>query len=125
MQAVLILQDGSIYRGQGFGAEGKAFGELVSYSCMMGYQEVMTDPAHYGKLVVLTYPMAVSYTHLNAVDYRALRAKAIYDEDVNLPMRKSHESPVVDKLYNEYFEKAGSHRAHEILHTHYVKRDKI
>ncbi len=56
-------------------------------------------------------------------DLRTERAKAIYDEDVSLPIRKSHESPVIKKMYDEYFEKPGSHKAHEILHTHYTARE--
>ena len=56
-------------------------------------------------------------------DLRTERAKAIYDEDVSLPIRKSHESPVIKKMYDEYFEKPGSHKAHKILHTHYVVRE--
>jgi len=53
-----------------------------------------------------------------------LRAKAIYDEDAAKPVRKSHESLAVQKLYDEYFEKPNSHKAHEILHTHYTARPK-
>ena len=56
-------------------------------------------------------------------DLRTERAKAIYEEDASLPIRKSHENPVVKKMYDEYFEKPGSHKAHEILHTHYVARE--
>ncbi len=56
-------------------------------------------------------------------DLRAERAKAIYEEDANLPIRKSHENPIIKKLYEEYFEAPGSHKAHKILHTHYTKRD--
>ncbi len=58
-----------------------------------------------------------------AVDVKAVRAKALYNEDKSLPIRKSHENPVIKKLYDEYFEKPGSHKAHELLHTHYKKRD--
>ena len=61
----------------------------------------------------------------NFVDLKALRAAALYKDDENLPLRKSHENPVVKTLYSEYFEKPGSHKAHEILHTHYVARKKI
>jgi NADP-reducing hydrogenase subunit HndD len=57
------------------------------------------------------------------IDLRKERAKAIYEEDRSLPVRKSHENPRVQKLYEEYFEHPGSHRAHELLHTHYQKRD--
>ena len=60
----------------------------------------------------------------NFTDLKALRAKALYDEDKNLPLRKSHESPVVKKLYEEYLGEPGSHKAHELLHTTYVARKK-
>ena len=58
------------------------------------------------------------------VDIKALRAKALYSYDEAYALRKSHESPVVKALYDEYFEKPGSHKAHEILHTSYVDRSK-
>jgi len=57
------------------------------------------------------------------IDLRAERAKAIYDEDKSLPLRKSQDNPFVKKLYEEYFEKPGSHKAHELLHTHYTPRE--
>jgi NADP-reducing hydrogenase subunit HndD len=57
------------------------------------------------------------------IDLRRERAKAIYDEDRSLPVRKSHENPRMMALYEEYFEKPGSHKAHEYLHTHYTKRE--
>ena len=57
------------------------------------------------------------------IDLRKERAKAIYEEDRSLPIRKSHENPRVKKLYDEFFEKPGSHKAHELLHTHYHKRE--
>ena len=58
-------------------------------------------------------------------DVRKLRAKAIYEEDKALPIRKSHENPFIKELYKEYLEKPGSHKSHELLHTHYNKRDII
>ena len=60
----------------------------------------------------------------NFTDLRAIRAKALYEEDKNLPLRKSHESPVIKLVYDDYFGEPGSHKAHEILHTHYVERKK-
>jgi len=60
----------------------------------------------------------------NFCDLRELRAAALYREDKDLPLRKSHESPVMKELYDNYFGKPGSHKAHEILHTKYVKREK-
>lgn len=58
----------------------------------------------------------------NSVDIKALRAKVLYEEDLNLPYRKSHENPVIKELYDTYLEKPGSHKAHDILHTKYVAR---
>ena len=59
----------------------------------------------------------------NFTDIRAERAKALYDQDAAMPIRKSHENPSVQKLYAEYLGKPGSHKAHELLHTTYVKRE--
>ena len=61
----------------------------------------------------------------NFTDLKAERAKALYDEDKNLPLRKSHESPLIKKVYAEYLGEPGSHKAHELLHTHYVPRKRF
>lgn len=58
------------------------------------------------------------------VDVRKLRADGLYSIDEKSQIRKSHENPVVRKLYEEYLEKPGSYRAHKLLHTHYTKKDK-
>lgn len=58
----------------------------------------------------------------NVIDLRAERAKAIYAEDERLPIRKSHKNPVMDTLYEEFFGKPGSEKAHLYLHTHYQAR---
>ena len=58
------------------------------------------------------------------VDVKGLRAKALYTEDAGKAVRKSHELPAVQKLYDEYFGKPNSHKAHELLHTHYTARPK-
>lgn len=58
----------------------------------------------------------------NNVDLKTLRASVLYTADKNLDVRKSHENSAVKKLYDEYFGEPGSHKAHEILHTKYVKR---
>ena len=59
----------------------------------------------------------------NFVDIREVRAKTIYELDASMPLRKSHDNPSIQKLYQEYLGKPGSHKAHEILHTSYVARD--
>ena len=58
----------------------------------------------------------------NNVDLRALRASVLYTADSKMDLRKSHENSAVKKLYDEYFGEPNSHKAHEILHTTYVKR---
>ena len=57
------------------------------------------------------------------VDIKKERAKALYSEDEKATIRKSHENPDVQLLYKDYFGEPGSHKAHELLHTHYTKRD--
>ena len=66
----------------------------------------------------------VSPTVREDVDVKGLRAKALYDEDAALSIRKSHELPAITKLYDEYFGKPNSHKAHELLHTTYTARKK-
>ncbi|MBQ9895193.1 MAG: iron hydrogenase small subunit [Ruminococcus sp.] len=58
----------------------------------------------------------------NFVDIRAERAKVLYDIDKAMPLRQSHENPAIKQVYEEFFGKPGSHKAHEVLHTSYVKR---
>ena len=58
------------------------------------------------------------------VDVRKLRADALYSIDEKSVIRKSHENPIVKKIYEEYLETPGSYRAHKLLHTHYVERQK-
>lgn len=60
----------------------------------------------------------------NFVDLRARRAAALYEADKDMPLRKSHESEAVKRLYAEFLGEPGSHKAHEVLHTSYVARPK-
>ncbi len=55
-------------------------------------------------------------------DLRTVRAAVLYNDDATSDVRKSHENLAVKKLYDEYFGEPNSHKAHEILHTHYIKR---
>lgn len=58
-------------------------------------------------------------------DVAKMRAKALYDEDEDMPLRKSHKNPSIQKLYEEYFGEPCGHRSHELLHTHYIERPKF
>ncbi len=61
MEAILILEDGQTFYGQGFGAKTTAIGEVVFNTGMTGYQEVLTDPSYKGQMVIMTYPHIGNY----------------------------------------------------------------
>ena len=59
------------------------------------------------------------------IDLKKERAKALYTEDANSPIRKSHKNPDIELLYKEFLGEPGSHKSHELLHTHYHARPKF
>lgn len=61
MKAILVLQDGTYFSGNSFGAKGETFGEVVFNTCMTGYQEILTDPSYNGQMVAMTYPLIGNY----------------------------------------------------------------
>jgi len=61
MQARLLLEDGTLFTGLGFGAEGGSVGEVVFNTGMTGYQEVISDPSYCGQIVTMTYPLSGNY----------------------------------------------------------------
>ena len=61
----------------------------------------------------------------DTVDLKAVRAKALYDQDKGMALRMSHESPVIKTLYSEWYDGFGGHKAHHDLHTTYVARKKF
>lgn len=61
MNAILALEDGSIFVGQSFGAQGERYGEIVFNTSMTGYQEILTDPSYKGQIVTMTYPLIGNY----------------------------------------------------------------
>lgn len=69
-------------------------------------------------------PICSAKTYMD-VDVKKERARALYAEDEESTLRKSHENPDIKLLYSEFFEKPGSHKSHELLHTHYKKRNKF
>lgn len=66
----------------------------------------------------------VTSKELQYVNPKTERAKGLYAEDENKPKRKSHENAEVMALYDEYLGEVGGHKAHELLHTHYTKRER-
>jgi carbamoyl-phosphate synthase small subunit len=59
--AILVLENGSVYRGTAFGHAGEATGEVVFNTALTGYQEILTDPSYTGQMVVMTYPLIGNY----------------------------------------------------------------
>ncbi len=58
------------------------------------------------------------------IDPRVERTRATYAEDAQMTYRKSHQSPAIQKIYADYLGSPGGHKSHELLHTHYVARDR-
>ena len=72
MQAILALEDGRIFRGEGHGAKGECYGEVVFNTSLTGYQEIFTDPSYAGQIVVLTNPQIGNYG-TNSADNEATK----------------------------------------------------
>jgi carbamoyl-phosphate synthase small subunit len=73
--AVLVLADGTVFRGRSIGARGAAVGEVVFNTAMTGYQEILTDPSYCRQIVTLTYPH-IGNTGVNAEDAESRRVYA-------------------------------------------------
>jgi carbamoyl-phosphate synthase small subunit len=73
--AVLVLADGSVFRGHSIGAPGQTVGEVVFNTAMTGYQEILTDPSYAGQIVTLTYPH-IGNTGTNSEDAESRKAYA-------------------------------------------------
>ncbi len=61
MKALLVLEDGTVFKGSSFGAAGERAGEVVFNTSMAGYQEILTDPSYKGQIVTMTYPLIGNY----------------------------------------------------------------
>ena len=73
--AILALADGTVFRGQGIGADGSSGGEVVFNTSMSGYQEILTDPSYCRQIVTLTYPH-IGNTGVNGEDCESTRVHA-------------------------------------------------
>ncbi|MBI4024604.1 MAG: glutamine-hydrolyzing carbamoyl-phosphate synthase small subunit [Verrucomicrobia bacterium] len=72
MTAILALEDGSVFHGTAFGAEGTVLGEVCFNTSMTGYQEILTDPSYRGQIVTMTYPLIGNYG-INTLDIESAR----------------------------------------------------
>ncbi len=75
-KALLVLSDGIIFEGRGFGHEGEAIGEVVFNTSMTGYQEILTDPSYKGQIVTMTYPQIGNYG-INEEDIESLHGPKV------------------------------------------------
>ena len=71
----LVLEDGTVFTGESFGAQREGWGEVVFNTTMTGYQEVLTDPSYAGQMVALTYPLVGNYG-INRTDFESRRIQA-------------------------------------------------
>ena len=106
----------------GLGNARKLLDDIKAGKADYHFIEIMACPG--GCVTGGGQPIVDSRTKMD-IDVRAARAKAIYEEDKNLPIRKSHKNPAIVKIYEEFLGKPCGHKSHELLHTHYTKRDKF
>ena len=83
MEGIIYLEDGTIYRGKGFGASATKVGELIFNTAMTGYQEMLTDPAAEGQIINMTYPLTGNYG-ISGIDSESehIRAFGLITRDI-------------------------------------------
>ena len=89
MKGLIYLEDGSFYKGEGFGASATHVGELVFNTAMTGYQKTLTDPSYSGQMIVMTYPLLGNYG-VNAEDYESEKIHALGAVCQDLCMKPSN-----------------------------------
>lgn len=93
-------------------------------------EEIQAGTSHFDAIEIMACPGGCiggggQPYHHGDMEIIKKRQAAIYQEDRNKVLRKSHENPYIKKLYDEFLGKPNSHKAHELLHTHYVAKEKI
>jgi carbamoyl-phosphate synthase small subunit len=99
-RAILVLADGSVFEGNGFGAEKDAFGEVVFATSMTGYQEMLTDPSFAGQILIPTYPLIGNYG-VNPADWESDRLQVrgfVVREECAEPSNYQSEATIDDYL---------------------------
>ena len=94
MKAILLLEDGTVFEGQAFGARGARCGEVVFNTSMTGYQEILTDPSYYEQIITMTYPLIGNYG-TNTEDWESRRVFArgfVVKENCKYPSNWRNES---------------------------------
>lgn len=106
----------------GLGNARKLLNDIRAGKADYHFVEIMACPG--GCVTGGGQPIVSAQTRMD-IDVKAVRAAGLYAEDESLPIRKSHENPDIKHLYDEFLEAPGSHKAHELLHTHYTARAKF
>ncbi len=101
MKAALGLEDGRYCIGEGFGAEGKASGELVFSTQMTGYMEALTDPSYNGQILLFTYPLIGNY----GVDTDNFQSSRVWAR--GCVVHELCRKPAALPLFSDYFEENG------------------
>ena len=106
----------------GLGNARKLLNDIRDGKAEYHFVEIMACPG--GCVTGGGQPIVSAQTRMD-IDLKATRAAGLYKEDESLPIRKSHENPDIKLLYSEFLSEPGSHKAHELLHTHYTARAKF
>jgi len=93
--AVLVLADGTVFRGRSIGARGSSAGEVVFNTAMTGYQEILTDPSYCRQIVTLTYPH-IGNTGVNVVFRLAQTAAKALGDAYDVEIVEAHHRHKVD-----------------------------
>jgi carbamoyl-phosphate synthase small subunit len=103
LKAVLVLEDGTVAEGRGFGSIGKASGELVFCTGMTGYVESLTDPSYTGQILMLTYPLIGNY----GVDDESYESDGIRAEGLVVREFCEYPSPIYKKSIDTFLREFG------------------
>src|SRR5207245_7368988 len=101
--AILVLEDGTVFRGRAFAAGARASGEVVFSTAMTGYQEMLTDPSFAGQVLLLTYPLAGNYG-INREDVESRRIQVrglVVHEECREPSHWDSDMTLHDYLASE------------------------
>ena len=74
MKGIIVLEDGTFFSGESFGASGESIGEVVFNTSMTGYQEILTDPSYSSQIITMTYPLIGNYG-VNDADIESSRVQ--------------------------------------------------
>ena len=100
MKAILLLEDGKVFKGSSFGAKATRCGEVVFNTAMTGYQEIITDPSYYEQIITMTYPLIGNYgTNKDDIESRKIFASGfIVKENCDYPSNWRSKNTLSDYL---------------------------